>query len=141
MDYKTYTNEPVIRYHSTKHGWAIKKSRDVFEQMKKFLSDSLASPEARPTVEVDEIWHSFILHTRDYNAFCKTYFNEFIHHIPDSYSVSENKPKSITKANILSDCSCGGEVDYSESPSAPISETKSAIKGETLADCGGGRDT
>ena len=32
--------------------------------------------------EVDEVWHAFILFTRDYAALCQAAFGEFIHHIP-----------------------------------------------------------
>ena len=33
-------------------------------------------------VVVDEYWHTFILHTRDYEQFCKDYLGTFIHHSP-----------------------------------------------------------
>lgn len=29
---------------------------------------------------LDKMWHVFILHTRDYTAFCQQYFNEYLHH-------------------------------------------------------------
>ena len=32
--------------------------------------------------ELDEVWHAFILFTRDYAAFCQAAFGEFIHHVP-----------------------------------------------------------
>jgi hypothetical protein len=31
---------------------------------------------------VDEAWHTFILFTKDYAAFCQVAFGEFIHHVP-----------------------------------------------------------
>ncbi|MEK7569891.1 MAG: hypothetical protein AAB515_00385 [Patescibacteria group bacterium] len=33
-------------------------------------------------VIVDEYWHTFVLHTRDYEQFCKEYLGTFIHHSP-----------------------------------------------------------
>ncbi len=33
-------------------------------------------------VVIDEYWHTFILHTRDYEEFCKKYLGSFIHHSP-----------------------------------------------------------
>ena len=33
--------------------------------------------------DVDNLWHAFILFTNEYAAFCNTYFNRFIHHIPE----------------------------------------------------------
>jgi hypothetical protein len=32
--------------------------------------------------EVDEVWHAFILFTRDYADFCQQAFGSFIHHVP-----------------------------------------------------------
>jgi hypothetical protein len=37
---------------------------------------------AMTSKEVDEIWHQFILFTREYQEFCHTVFGEFIHHAP-----------------------------------------------------------
>lgn len=35
-------------------------------------------------VVIDEFWHTFILHTREYEAFCKHYLGSFIHHSPST---------------------------------------------------------
>ncbi|HMK09486.1 MAG TPA: hypothetical protein VK449_10695 [Anaerolineales bacterium] len=32
--------------------------------------------------EVDDVWHDFILFTREYAEFCQTAFGTFIHHVP-----------------------------------------------------------
>jgi hypothetical protein len=32
--------------------------------------------------EADEVWHAFILFTREYAAFCRDAFGMFIHHVP-----------------------------------------------------------
>lgn len=32
---------------------------------------------------MDDIWHVFILHTKDYADFCQKYFGEFLHHVPN----------------------------------------------------------
>jgi hypothetical protein len=39
-------------------------------------------PVAMPSQVVDELWHEFILYTRDYQAFCKRAFGQFLHHTP-----------------------------------------------------------
>lgn len=49
-------------------------------------------------MEVDKMWHLFLLYTQDYAEFCQTYFGEFLHHLPDvvpdrkvrSFDVEEN---------------------------------------------------
>lgn len=42
--------------------------------------------EMRP---IDEMWHAFLIFTRDYAEFCQKYFGEFIHHQPN---VVEDQP-------------------------------------------------
>lgn len=33
--------------------------------------------------EIDDMWHTFLLFTRDYSSFCRSYFGRFIHHVPN----------------------------------------------------------
>lgn len=35
-----------------------------------------------PSQAVDELWHEFILYTRDYQSFCRRAFGGFLHHTP-----------------------------------------------------------
>jgi hypothetical protein len=35
-----------------------------------------------PSQVVDDLWHEFILYTRQYEAFCKGAFGQFLHHTP-----------------------------------------------------------
>jgi len=37
---------------------------------------------AMPSQAVDDLWHEFILYTRDYQQFCKRAFGHFMHHTP-----------------------------------------------------------
>lgn len=32
---------------------------------------------------IDQMWHIFLLYTKDYMDFCEQYFGEYIHHLPD----------------------------------------------------------
>lgn len=34
--------------------------------------------------EMDDMWHTFLLFTKDYMFFCKYYFGEYIHHAPNT---------------------------------------------------------
>jgi hypothetical protein len=36
-------------------------------------------------VAIDEMWHTFVLFTKDYAAFCERYFGHFVHHVPTTY--------------------------------------------------------
>jgi hypothetical protein len=33
--------------------------------------------------EIDDMWHTFILFTKEYMTFCNTHFGRFIHHAPN----------------------------------------------------------
>jgi hypothetical protein len=37
---------------------------------------------AMPSQVVDDLWHEFILYTREYDEFCKKAFGQFFHHTP-----------------------------------------------------------
>lgn len=39
----------------------------------------------RPSKFVDIGWHTFILHTYDYAAFCDAIAGRFLHHVPDEF--------------------------------------------------------
>lgn len=33
--------------------------------------------------EIDDMWHTFLLFTKDYMKFCRTYFGSYMHHNPN----------------------------------------------------------
>ena len=45
-----------------------------------------------PSKEVDELWHMFILFTKDYREFCQNYIGQFLDHVPLEES-KEKHPK------------------------------------------------
>ncbi|MED7788891.1 hypothetical protein AB8E56_07525 [Francisella sp. 19X1-34] len=55
-------------------------------------------PEMR---EIDDMWHTYILFTKDYEKFCKENFGYFIHHIP--YSLADKKEMLKNRENFLKD--------------------------------------
>lgn len=34
--------------------------------------------------EIDNMWHTFLLFTKDYQNFCTQYFSEYMHHVPNT---------------------------------------------------------
>ena len=68
------------------------EANDIFHETKKWLW--LASKAQlighgglfidKPLLIIDEMWHTFILHTRLYYQFCIKNFKEVVHHIPTS---------------------------------------------------------
>ncbi|MEX2029477.1 MAG: hypothetical protein WD906_00680 [Anaerolineales bacterium] len=96
--------------------------------------------------KVDEVWHAFILFTREYAAFCQDVFGEFIHHVPRTSRTpagapgedrfAQAYPRAFGEASAVwgglhaQDC---GEGDCSgEARSTPRSR---------IADCGEGECT
>jgi hypothetical protein len=37
-----------------------------------------------PSAIIDDFWHEFILHTRDYAEFCASTLGTFVHHVPST---------------------------------------------------------
>ena len=52
--------------------------------------------------EIDDMWHTFLLFTRDYEVFCKTYFEVFIHHIPTTEDADMPKDYEMDLTRYLS---------------------------------------
>lgn len=53
-----------------------------FELQRYFIMCSLLKDVPMFSDEVDEVWHTFILSTRDYDTFCHRFMGEFLHHNP-----------------------------------------------------------
>jgi hypothetical protein len=78
-----YWNESVIERIQRDAGVDRQTARTWFNEMLLFLdmvADSrkfISPPEA-----IDVAWHAFILHTRDYEDYCRKRFGRVIHHQP-----------------------------------------------------------
>jgi hypothetical protein len=64
--------------------WELAHAERVMEQTLIFLRASAENPalSLSPTTAVDPGWHTFILHTEDYAAWCQDVAGFFIHHRP-----------------------------------------------------------
>ncbi|MTI37880.1 glycine-rich domain-containing protein [Fulvivirga lutimaris] len=62
------------------------EAKEIFEETKKWLYLASKSEDSvfidKPLQIIDEMWHTFILHTRQYYDFCLTNFKKLIHHQP-----------------------------------------------------------
>lgn len=66
-----------------KYGWSPDLTDEIFEEMKKFMYLCATNDGAMaPPEDIDEIWHNFILFTRDYADYCKRHVGIFLHHQP-----------------------------------------------------------
>jgi hypothetical protein len=71
--------------------WNISEAEalDVFEETKKFIwlaqrgrERGISVEVSHPTRILDEMWHTFILFTRDYARYCEEVYGELVHHQP-----------------------------------------------------------
>ena len=74
---------PLIHRMVDKHGWREKDAKACFEDLKRFFYlSSVSERSIIPSKKIDEMWHNWILFTKDYAMFCQSYFGRFIHHKP-----------------------------------------------------------
>jgi hypothetical protein len=66
-------------------GFARKDSALVSRGLRQFFLAHLMSGKryvSMPSQVADDLWHEFILYTREYEAFCRRAFGDFLHHTP-----------------------------------------------------------
>jgi uncharacterized membrane protein YgcG len=79
----TYSNEAVVERIQREAGVDRDTARTWFNEMLVFLDLVAGSRDfMSPPGPVDVAWHAFILHTRDYEAYCRERFGRVIHHEP-----------------------------------------------------------
>lgn len=84
-----YENADVVHKFADHFGVADAEAELIFAEAKKWLW--LNSLEDRPPLAVtseiqvlDEMWHTFVLFTRDYSEYCQSRFGRYMHHKPTS---------------------------------------------------------
>jgi hypothetical protein len=91
----TYQNDHVIFKFMENWDVTEQEARDLFEETKKWLWLSADSVQRKDNGEevpqlavtfsmtlMDEMWHTFILFTREYQLFCWNYFGFYLNHAP-----------------------------------------------------------
>lgn len=88
-------NMIVIERYCRDYKHSIDYGIEVYKAFLKFmyLMDMLYQKKVKvhmlkEILEVDRMWHTFLLFTADYAEFCHQYFGRFLHHCP----VSEENP-------------------------------------------------
>jgi hypothetical protein len=78
-----YSNSSVIDRIVREEGVDVETARRWFDEMLVFLDMAAESDELiSPPKQVDKAWHAFLLHSRDYEAYCKERYGRIIHHQP-----------------------------------------------------------
>lgn len=79
-----YQNADVLARFCVDYGGTQQGAERCFEELKNFLARAAAERSSiePPSKEVDQMWHTFLLFTKDYAAFCERSFGKFVHHVP-----------------------------------------------------------
>jgi hypothetical protein len=88
-----YRHDGVVQRFARLHGVARERAEALFVETLKWLWLARRAREASPLGLVlsiypdirgiDEMWHVFLLFTRDYAALCDAYLGGFVHHQPN----------------------------------------------------------
>jgi hypothetical protein len=108
-----YENQAVARKFQDVYGLSSEDAVRVFDDTKRWLwlcADQrvkllkTGNAKAYPPVFVDrsiwivdEMWHTFILFTKDYSDFCDSYFGFYIHHQPITFDEKWNNQRKFSK--------------------------------------------
>jgi len=91
----SYRNQTVILCYMRKHDVSIETARKHFRAMLAFLYFCATSENTfTPSEVIDEMWHTFLLSTKDYDEFCQEYLGKKIHHNPDAVVTEASKEKN-----------------------------------------------
>ena len=101
-----YKNDDVISRFNKIFNISEQQSLLLFEETKKWLW--LCYKTMEPTSKtsdlidysmlmIDEMWHNFILFTKDYEEYCIDKFGFYLHHKPTSKAESENWKTNVDK--------------------------------------------
>lgn len=93
-----YKNPVLIAKYRKKYGVTTRTAQKHFQELKKFLLlTSVAKQSIAPSQKIDQVWHEFILFTKDYRQFCTTNFGKIIEHVPEIATGKRQATKAIRR--------------------------------------------
>src|SRR5215216_881231 len=118
-----YKNDYVVHCFLRDYDMTFEEASDVFTQTIKWLylcahnqvnyKGDIKLAITKYVTIIDEMWHTFILCTKEYNDFCDRYFGFYIHHKPTS---KEDKKKF--------------EEEFQKNPEAFMEATKNQYRNQ-----------
>ena len=112
-DVLTYRNDLVVRRFRKRFDISQGDADAIFVELLRWLwylastSPTPDNPEAHaidePLFIIDEMWHEFIIVTRDYTKFCNDMCRRYIHHVPNSGDDARTKHEGLceVKASLV----------------------------------------
>jgi hypothetical protein len=78
-----YRHERLLQRYMSDNSTTRERAEQAFTAFKQFMVVCAIKPGLKITSEpIDQMWHSFLLFTKDYKEFCDTYLGRFINHAP-----------------------------------------------------------
>ncbi|MGQ3888128.1 hypothetical protein ACQUW5_03725 [Legionella sp. CNM-1927-20] len=106
-----YENQQVIHYFCHHNpSLSFEQAHELFKDLLAWMWLTMLRKSSKrhtylfgPLLTLDELWHAFILHTRDYTNFCENYFGQYFHHdIEPINQEYELNPDEL--ADFIEDC-------------------------------------
>ena len=93
--------------------WDAKRLAEAESEYRSFLAVAKATPgqdHHNTSVDMDAVWHSHILHTRQYHTDCAQFFGHYFHHAPSERSACARETVEVdateTVLSFLEGSSC-----------------------------------
>lgn len=78
-----YQNDRLLQRYSTDYGVSMVEADRRFKALKEFMIVCAVKPGYKVTSDpIDQMWHTFLLFTKDYKNFCEENLGMFINHEP-----------------------------------------------------------
>jgi hypothetical protein len=97
----SYENEEIVASFRKNYGVTDEEARELFEETKKWLWLCGTRPRSMrltvfgPMKLLDEMWHTFILFTREYTEYCLDNYGFYIHHAPTTRAEVEQHRQRV----------------------------------------------
>ena len=90
----------IIKRCQKNHDYTDDDMKILEQELKRYLSLPLTRNKGEPSSgmysrDVDNLWHTFILFTKEYSDFCQKHYGRYLHHVPRI----ENTKTEETKVN------------------------------------------
>lgn len=93
---KSYRSEAAIEYYAREFGLDLAEATEHFEELLKYLCLSAAYTEPlTPSDQLDQMWHAFLIQTRDYTEFSQM-LGKLVHHT----TMSSPQPAAYSNATL-----------------------------------------
>ena len=121
-------------------GWTRERAESAERAYRTYLTMLVRNPEAMESIvvskDVDEFWHTHILHTMKYTADCQRIFGTYLHHSPQVEARSSAdiertrllyQQESLAEANKAAMCAAAIRADDAAMCAAAVRADNSAM--------------